>query len=104
MNTYFRAQTRGIAFSAMKAHVSADGGDDMEEAGGVCACLTVSELLRNTVMDAMNPDDEVVIFRGHEVAEIYDGYRVEPVEEIARFTVREFRACADEIAEKYETL
>ncbi len=59
MKVFFRAQGKGITFEEMKNHVSADGGDGLEGAGGVCACLTVTDLLNNTVMDAMDDDDEV---------------------------------------------
>jgi len=52
MKVFFRAQGKGITFEEMKNHVSADGGDGLEGAGGVCACLTVTDLLNNTVMDA----------------------------------------------------
>ena len=89
---YFRAQTKNISFDNLKNHISADGGDGMEEFGGVCACITVSDLARNTVMDALEDDDEVIIFQGREICEIYDGYRVEPVAEIVRMTIAEFRS------------
>lgn len=102
MNHYFRAQTKGYSFTEMQQFVSADGGDGLEEVGGVCAVLTVSDLLNNTVMGAMDDDDEVVVFRGYKLAEIYDGYRVEPVEEVARFTVKYFIENAEEIADQYE--
>lgn len=101
MNTYFRAQTKGISFEDMKHYNSADGGDGNEM--GLCACLSVSELLRNTVMDAMDNNDEVVIFKATGAYEIYDGYRVAPQEEICRMTVREFIDNADDIADKYES-
>lgn len=105
MNNYFRAQTKGYSFEQMKSYNSVNGGDgyEDEEKEGLCACLTVSDLLRNTVMDAMDDDDEVVVFSGYKLEEIYDGYRVRPIEEKARFTVKYFREHADEIAETYET-
>lgn len=103
MNHYFRAQSKGYTFKQMQKFQSADGGDGFEDSGGLCACLTVSDLLRNTVMDAMHDDDEVIVIAGYKIAEIYDGYRIEPVEEIARFTVKHFRENAESIAEKYET-
>ena len=74
----------------------------MEGAGGVCACDSVSALLRNTVMDAMNDIDEIIVFEGRELCEIYDGYRVEPVREVARFTVAQFKSQAEQIACEYE--
>lgn len=92
MAVYFRAQTKGYSFEDMKSFVSGDGGDGMgEEAGGVCACISPDDLRRNTVMDAMEPDDDVIVFEGYALAEIYDGYRVQPVRELLRMTVQQFR-------------
>lgn len=92
MNNYFRAQTKNSSFEQLQNHISADGGDGLEEQGGVCACLTITEMLRNTVLDVLEEDDEIVIFEGYEICEIYDGYRVQPIREIARMTIREFKA------------
>lgn len=103
MNNYFRAQVGSYTLEQMQSYVSEDGADD-GGAEGICACLTVSDLLNNTVMDAMDDDDEVVVLKGIEVTEIYDGYRIYPTEVVARFTVAEFMANTDAIAEKYETL
>ena len=102
MRTYFRAQHAGYSFEDMTSFVSADGGDDLENIGGLCACSTVADLLRNTVMGAMSANDEVVVFSAMKIAEIYDGYRVEPVAELARFTVAEFKRDAENVAEQYE--
>lgn len=87
---YFRAQSKGYSFEEMQNHVSVDGGDEREDFGGICACVDPSDLLNNTVMDAMDDDDEVVIFRGNKLCDIYDGVRVDPIEEIDRMTVKEF--------------
>jgi hypothetical protein len=103
MNNYFRAQSKGYTFKQMQNFNSADGGDGCENAGGLCACLTVADLLRNTVMGAMYDNDEVIVIGGYKITEIYDGYRIDPVKEIARFTVKYFRENAESIAEKYET-
>jgi hypothetical protein len=106
MKNFFRAQKSGISFKDMQNHVSHDGGEGWEELGieisGICACDSVTELKGNTVMGAMNDNDEVVVFTGNVITEIYDGYRVEPVQEITRFTVRHFLDNIDEIAEQYE--
>lgn len=102
---YFRAQHGHFTFEQMQSHNSANGGDgdEAEEKEGLCCCIAVSDLLSNTVMGAMDPDDEVVVFSGYEIERIYDGYRVYPVKEIARFSVEFFETHAEEIAEKYET-
>lgn len=84
----------------MQKFNSADGGDGNSE--GLCACETVTDLMNNTVMDAMNDDDEIVIIAGHEICKIYDGVRIEPVLEIARFTVAQFNSNFEQIAEQYE--
>lgn len=102
MSNYFRAQVGSYTLEQMQSYASEDGagGGGTE---GLCACLTVTELLNNTVMDAVDDNGEVVVLKGIEVAEIYDGYRIYPTEVVARFTVAEFVANADAIAAKYET-
>lgn len=103
MTTYFRAQTKGYSFEQMLSHTSGDGGDGYgAEVGGLCACLSVSELLSNTVWGALDADDEVVLLTAQKLQTIYDGYRVRPIAEVARFTVAEFRANAEQIAWDYE--
>lgn len=103
MRTFFRIQEKGISFEDMQKYISASGGDDMEHTGGICAAGSVTELLFNTAMDAYDDSDgEVVVFTGYVLAEIYDGYRVEPIQELARFAPSEFEQRADEIAEKFE--
>lgn len=97
MDVFYRAQTKGIPFDDMQAYVSADGGDGMEEVGGVCACSSVNDLLMNTVMGAMNDDDEVIVFEGVWLADIYDGSRVRPVREIARYTIADVKARGNDI-------
>jgi len=83
----------------MQAHVSGDGGDGMGHEGGVFACSSVSDLLSNTVLSALSADDEVVVFQGYAICEIYDGWRVVPTKEIARFTVADLQTRCDEIEE-----
>jgi hypothetical protein len=87
MDIFYRAQTKGYSFAEMQAYTSADGGDGLEDVGGICACRSLNELSMNTVMGAMDDDDEIVVFEGRELAELYDGYRVRPLRELARFTV-----------------
>jgi len=88
MDRYIRAQHKGFTFAQLQAHTSHDGGDGLgEDVGGVCACTSVAELRSNTVMGALGPDDEVIVFEGVHLSSIYDGERVRPVREIARFTV-----------------
>jgi len=88
---FFRVQEPGIPFEAMKAHRSQhfDESGEWFEADGICACMSADGLEGGSrfggAWDALYPDGEVVVFRGHIVEEIYDGYIVEPIEEIARF-------------------
>lgn len=84
MQTFFRIQEKGIDFESMKNFVSGDGGDGLGDEGGVCACMTVTEL--KNVKHCTN-GDEIIVFAGRKICEIYDGYRVDPVEEIARFDI-----------------
>jgi len=87
METYIRAQSKGYTFDEMMAHVSHDGGDGEGEQGGLCACTTISELTYNTVLGALDADDDVVVFEGSHICTIYDGERVQPIREVARFKV-----------------
>ena len=87
---FWREQPPRLPLEQMQNHSSADGGDDLGHIGGICACDSVAELRSNTAMDAARDDDEVVIFKGRILAEIYDGYRVYPTEIVARMTVRDF--------------
>lgn len=102
MKRWFRGQHGHYTFAEMQQYVSEDGGDDLGEVGGLCACDSVADLLANTVMDALDPSDEVIVFEGIKLADIYDGARVEPVREVARFTVSYFKEHADEIANEYQ--
>lgn len=90
---FFRAQVGHYTFEQMREFVSEDGGDDGETVG-----LAVSSRADGLdggsrfggAWDAMSQDDEVIVLEGVVLAEIYDGYRIEPVREIARFTVTEW--------------
>ena len=101
MATYFRFQYGHYTLEQMQDYDSKDGGDDMNE--GLCACESVSELLKNTVWtDSDAHEAEVVVFKGRKVARIYDGIRVYPTEILATFRPSEFADRAEEIAEQYE--
>lgn len=90
---FFRVQSKGYSFEQMAEFDSLDGGDDGAEIG-----LAVSGRADGRdggsrfggAWDAMNDDDEVVVLEGHIVAEIYDGYRIRPTREVARFTVAQW--------------
>jgi hypothetical protein len=100
--TYFRFHYGHYTLAEMQNHVSADGGDDGGEEG-ICACESVSELLRNTVFT--NSDDheaEVVVLRGRKMMNIYDGVRIYPTEIVATFKPSVFYANAESIAETHE--
>lgn len=101
MDRFIRAQHKGYTFEQLIAHTSHDGGDGMgDEIGGVCACTSIGELLCNTVLGALNPDDDVIVFEGVYLAAIYDGVRARPVREVARFTVADLYERPDLIGEE----
>jgi len=91
---FFRVQSKGYSFERMTGYDSMDGGDDGTETG-----IAVSGRADGRdggskfggAWDAMNEDDEVVVLEGQIVAEIYDGYRIRPTREIARFTIAVWR-------------
>ena len=99
--TYWRANVGRFSLSDMQAHVSADGGDDMEECGGICACESISDLVRNTVMAVLDDDDQIVVLHGRHICDIYDGVRIYPTAVIAEMTKREF---LDRLASSDESL
>jgi hypothetical protein len=106
---FFRVQHKGYSFEDMRAFVSGDGGDDLgEEVGGLCVSGSPSGLDGGSRFggswDAMSDDDELVVLEGYVLARLYDGYRIEPVREVARFTIAEWkRMLADESAYDYES-
>jgi hypothetical protein len=100
--TYFRFQYGHYTLEEMQNYVSEDGGDD-GGTEGVCACESVSELMRNTVWtDKDDHDAEIVVLEGDKVANIYDGVRIYPTAIVATFKPSEFAALADEIAATLE--
>lgn len=85
---YFRLQEEGLTLEQMQSFNSADGGDGHTE--GLCVSEKPDSF--GGAWQAHNDDDEIVILKGQVIAEIYDGYRIRPTEEVARFTKAEWRA------------
>lgn len=89
---FFRVQHKGIPFAKMKDFNSADGGDGCVE--GLCVSGSPSGLDGGSrfggSLDALDPDDEIVILEGYILHEIYDGYRIRPTREVARFTLKQW--------------
>lgn len=103
MATYFRYQIGNYSLEEMQNHVSEDGGDEMEEFGGICASPSISSLVNNTVFGP-HEAAEIVILKGHKNCDIYDGVRIEPTAVVARFSYSEFRAkLADGSIYEYES-
>lgn len=88
---YFRINHSHHTFEEMQNHISADGGDELEEVGGLCVTNSVSSLMSNTAF-FRSDNAEIVILRGQKLAEIYDGLRIYPTAEVVRFTYSEFLA------------
>jgi hypothetical protein len=103
---FFRVQSKGYSFDEMAGYDSLDGGDDGTETGlavsGSASGLDGGSRFGGA-WDAMDEDDEVVVLEGHIVAEIYDGYRIRPTREVARFTIAEWREMLQSgTAQEYE--
>lgn len=85
---FFRIQSKGISFEEMKSYNSEDGGDGHYEglavSGSPDGCDGGGRF--GGAWGAYDDDDEVVILEGRVIDEIYDGYRIRPIKEIARFT------------------
>lgn len=78
---FYRFQYGHYTLAEMQDYVSEDGGDDLGEVGGICACESPDDLFRNTVwINDDRFDAEVVIFKGQIETDIYDGVRVYPTE------------------------
>ena len=82
---FFRLQDAGISFDEMCNFVSADGGDGMEDEGGLCVSGRLDKFGGAEGSYGSDRPAEVVIVTGRIIAEIYDGYRIEPRTEVARF-------------------
>jgi len=102
---FFRAQGKGHSLEQMQQFVSASGGDagEDDELVGLCVSDSPNPSTFGGAWGAMEDDDEVVILRGQVLTEIYDGYRIYPTAEVARFSVAEWRQMVtDETAWEYE--
>ena len=82
---FFRLQDAGISFDEMCDFVSADGGDGMEDEGGLCVSGRLDKFGGAEGAYGSDRQAEVVVMTGSILAEIYDGYRIEPRSEVARF-------------------
>lgn len=99
---YFRINHSHHTFAEMQNYTSADGGDELEEVGGLCVTNSVSSLVSNTAF-FRSDNAEIVILRGQKLAEIYDGFRIYPTAEVARFSYAEFiKKLEDETIFDYE--
>jgi len=86
MKIFYRIQEEGIDFESMKIFNSDDGGDGLGNIGGLCACESITDLIN--VKHCTN-GNELVVFYGQKLVDIYDGCRVKPIKEIARFDITE---------------
>ena len=82
---FFRLQDAGISFDEMCDFVSADGGDGMEAEGGLCVSGRLDKFGGAEGAYGLDRPAEVVGMNGSILAESYDGYRLEPRSEVARF-------------------
>ena len=82
---FFRLQDAGITLEEMQNYNSADGGDGMGEVGGLCVSGFVNKFGGAEGAYNSKRPGEVVVLKGRILAEIYDGYRIEPTSEVARF-------------------
>lgn len=104
MTTFFRIQNPEITLEQMQEFVSADGGDDLGEEGGICACDSVMQMLSNTAFTT-NWNLEIVVFKAQKLAAIYDGWRVYPTKIIDRIDAGRFLELSkdgDSIIYEYE--
>lgn len=101
---FFRLQAKGVKFEEMKSFISDDGGDGLADSvGGLCVTGRIGLNFGGAEYAYGDDDAEVVVMSGHILAEIYDGYRISPTAEIARFSFGDWkRMVADESAYDYE--
>jgi hypothetical protein len=102
---FYRAQTKGIKFSEMVNFNSGSGADDEEI--GLAVSGEPSGLDGGSrfggALDALNDDDEIIVLEGTIIEQIYDGYRIQPTREVARFTVEQWMVkLENETAYDYE--
>lgn len=100
---FFRLQDAGISFEDMQNYTSADGGDGMGEVGGLCVSGSPDKFGGAEGAYGPSRPGEVVILKGRKLAEIYDGYRIQPTVEVARFSLEVWEQMIDdETAWDYE--
>lgn len=96
---FFRVQGKGISFEEMQLHTS-DCGGEYEEVNGLAVSISPNGMDGGSrfggAWDAMDDDDELVVLEGTIITEIYDGYLVTPVKEIARFSIAEWEIMLDD--------
>jgi len=94
MTTFFRVQKKGISFDEMMRYDSIHANEDDDEfrPGGLAASMSPSGREGGGQFGGAPMDDtmEVVIFTGRTIQQIYDGWLVKPVAEIARFECDEW--------------
>lgn len=93
MKNYFRVQQKGYTFDQMKNFNSVDGGDGENEGLAVSSAPNGIDggSKFGGAWEAMNDDDDLVILNGQVVCRIYDGYRLIPTSEVARFKISEWK-------------
>jgi len=93
MTHYFRAQAKGITIEEMREWNS-DTGDDDDSSEGIACTMSPDGLDGGSpfggAWDALNDDDEIVVFAGTKIERLYDGYLVAPTAELARFSLAEW--------------
>ena len=84
---FFRLQDAGITFEQMMDFNSANGGDGMEdeELSGLCVSDTPDSFGGAEGAYGSGRPGEVVILKGYG-SRIYDGCRIQPTKEVARFS------------------
>lgn len=92
---FFRLQAKGIKFEDMQSFVSDDGGDG-SDVGGLCVTDRVGLNFGGAEYAYGDNDAEVVVMTGRILAEIYDGYRIEPTAEVARFAFGEWKKMVED--------
>jgi hypothetical protein len=89
---FFRVQHKGYSFQETASFNSLDGGDGYDE--GLAVSGSPDGLDGGNrfggALGAMDDDDDVLILEGEVITKIYDGYRIRPTREIARFKVSEW--------------
>lgn len=82
---FFRLQDAGITIEQMQNFTSADGGDGNDE--GLCVSDSPNRFGGAEGAYSAKRPGEVVILKGRVLTEIYDGYRIQPTAEVARFSL-----------------